>query len=156
MIHGHGTSQGVYFPNAGTRMAEDTAILLSPATIDRFILPTIQRGAALFGGTFVHFCGKHKPLLERLCRLDEVRAIDLGNPEMYDTRWVLQRCAETKTVLYSRLAVDSGEDWQHYIRRLGTWVRETGARVVLRPIVFPADREQCRVMIDLWHELTDK
>ena len=30
MIHGHGTSQGVYFPHVGTRMAEDTAIYCRP------------------------------------------------------------------------------------------------------------------------------
>jgi hypothetical protein len=154
MLHGHGTSQGVYFPHVGTRMAEDTAILLSPATIDRFILPAIQRAATRFGGAFVHFCGNHRPLLERLCQMDEVRAIDLGNPEMYDSRWLLQRCAETGTVLYSRLAAEPGEPWHDYVRRLGTLASETGARLILRPQVCPTGRDECRAMRDLWHELT--
>jgi hypothetical protein len=155
MIHGHGTSQGVYFPRTGTRMAEDTAILLSPATIERLIVPAICKAAVPFGGAFVHFCGNHRPLLERLCRLDEVHAIDLGNPEMYDTRWVLERCAESGTVLYSRLAAAPDEPWEAYIRRIGALVRETGARVILRPVVFPAERSQCRAMQELWHELTE-
>jgi hypothetical protein len=154
MIHGHGTSQGVYFPHAGTRMAEDTAILLSPTTIDRFVLPTIRKAAAAFGGTFAHFCGHHAPLLERLCRTDAVRAIDLGNPEMHDTRPLLEQCAETGTVLYSRLAAEPDEPWEPYVRRIGTLVRETGARVILRPVVFPATRDACQAMLDLWHELT--
>ena len=155
MIHGHGTSQGVYFPHAGTRMAEDTAILLSPATIDRFIVPAIQKAAATFGGAFVHFCGNHKPLLERLCQLDEVRAIDLGNPEMYDTCWLLDRCAETETILFSRLAAEPAESWQTYIRRIATLVKEIGARVILRPLIYPGERDECQAMLDLWHELTD-
>ena len=154
MIHGHGTSQGVYFPHVGTRMAEDTAILLSPSTIDRFILPTIRRATAAFGGAFVHFCGNHKPLLERLCQTDEVRAIDLGNPEMYDSRWLLECCAKTGTVLYSRLAAEPDEPWQTYVRRIGTLASETGARVILRPLVYPTVRDECQAMRDLWHELT--
>jgi hypothetical protein len=135
-------------------MAEDTAILLSPAMIDRFIVPIVRRGAAPFGGTFVHFCGKHLPLLDRMCRMPEVCAIDLGNPEMYDTRTVLEHCAATGTVLYSRLAANPGEDWQQYVRRLAGLVHQTGARVMLRPVVFPEDRAQCAAMRDLWHELT--
>jgi hypothetical protein len=156
MLHGHGTSQGVHIPTAGVRMAEDTAILLSPAMIDRFILPTVQRAAAPFGGAFVHFCGRHQPLLERLCRMEEVRAIDLGNPEMYDTRWILERCAATNTVLYSRLAAEPDEYWESYTRRIAALARETGARVILRPTVFPESREECVTMRDLWHELTDQ
>jgi hypothetical protein len=154
MLHGHGTSQGIYFPGAGTRMAEDTAILLSPRMIDRFILPTIRRAARPFGGAFVHFCGKHPALLERLCGMEEVRAIDLGNPEMYDSTRVLERCAETNTVLYSRLAADPDENWESYIRRLAEVVRQTGARVILRATIFPESREECAAMRDLWHELT--
>jgi len=155
MIHGHGTSQGVYFPVAGARMAEDTAILLSPRMIDRFILPTIRRAAAPFGGgAFIHFCGKHPAMLERLCHLDEVKALDLGNPEFYDPRWLLERCAETETVLYSRLPGEPDETWEAYVRRLAGLVRETGARVILRPLVFPESRQDCAAMQSLWHELT--
>jgi hypothetical protein len=156
MIHGHGTSQGIHFPFTGARLAEDTAILLSPATIERFVVPAIQQAAAAFGGVFVHFCGNHRPLLERLCRMDQVHAIDLGNPEMYDTRWVLEQCAQTGTVLYSRLAAEPDEPWLAYVRRIGKLVRETGARVVLRPVVFPAARDDCQTMRDLWHELTSE
>jgi len=154
MIHGHGTSQGVFFPNAGVRMAEDTATLLSPAMIERLIVPSIEKAAARFGGTFAHFCGKHTNFFEQLCRSEAVRAIDLGNPEMYDTRWLLERCAESRTVLYSRMAAEPGEGWQVYVRRLAALVRETGARVILRPLVFPAGRDECAAMRDLWHELT--
>lgn len=154
MTHGHGTSQGVVFPGAGTRVAEDTATLLSPAMIERLIIPSIEKAAAPFGGAFVHYCGKHPTLFEQLCRCPAVCAIDLGNPEAYDTRWLMERCAESRTVLHSRVAAEPGEDWETYVRRLAKLVRETGARVILRPLVFPERREDCAAMLALWHELT--
>lgn len=154
MVHGHGTPQGVYFPHAGIRLAEDSAILLSPACIERFILPAIERSADLFGGAFVHFCGLHKPLLERLCRMHLVRAVDLGNPELYDPRWVMECCAAGRTVLFSRLAALEGEHWRDYIRRLADLVRQTGVRCILRPTVFPIDRQEAADMRNMWHDLT--
>ncbi len=154
MVHGLGTEQGVYFPHAGVSMSEDTATLISPAMIQQFILPIVERAAKPFGGAFVHYCGQHKVLFEELCRMECVRAIDLGNPEMYDTRWLLERCAETGTVLYSRLAAEPQEKWEVYVRRVARIVRETGARCILRPLSFPETREQCAAMQALWHELT--
>jgi len=154
MIHGHGTPQGVYFPNAGVRISEDTSILLSPSMIERFILPLIEQATEPFGGAFVHYCGRHEAFFGQLCRLECVRAIDLGNPEMYDTRWLLQNCAETNTVLHSRIAAEPGEDWDAYTRRVAGLVKETGARCILRPLVFPDTREECASMQELWHELT--
>ncbi len=154
MIHGHGTSQGVYFPTAGIRMAEDTATLLAPDMIERFVLTPIRRAASAFGGAFVHFCGKGPQLLPLVCRLPEVRALDLGNPEMYDSRWILEQCAATGTVLYSAIAAEPDEDWRSYVRRIASLVIETGARVILRAAVFPDTRAECEDMRDLWHELT--
>ncbi|MBF0245819.1 MAG: hypothetical protein HQL31_11220, partial [Planctomycetes bacterium] len=152
MIHGHSSPQGAYFPHAGTRMAEDTATLLSPGMIERFILPSIEKGSAPFGGAFIHFCGHHLPLFKALCAMDCVKAIDLGNPEMYATRELLKICAETDTVLYSRVAAEIGEDWRTYTLRISAMVRDTGARVILRPLAFGADRETCTEMRNLWHE----
>jgi hypothetical protein len=73
---------------------------------------------------------------------------------MYDTRWLLELSAETDTVLYSRIAEEPGEDWDTYTRRLGRLIRETGARCILRPLVFPETRAECMDMLALWRELT--
>ena len=156
MIHGHGRPQGVHFPHAGVRTAEDTPTLLSPAMIERAIVPFIQRAVEPFGSGFLHFCGHHPFLFERMCGLDLIRAIDLGNPEKYDTRWLLDRCAETDTVLFSMLGAEDGETWEVYVRRIAGLVRETGARCILQPCVFPQSREECSAMRDLWHELTER
>ena len=154
MIHGHGTSQGVFFPEGGTRAAEDTAILLSPAMIRRFVMPFLRRSLEPFGGGFVHFCGLHRPLFEELCQCPEVLALDLGNPEKYDSRWILEHCAASGTVFYSRLPALDGEKALAYVRRLGTLVRETKARVILRAKVPPGSREEAFEMLALWRELT--
>jgi hypothetical protein len=73
---------------------------------------------------------------------------------MYDSGWILKQCAKTGTVLYSRLAAEPGETWEPYTRRLAALVRQTGARVILRPVVFPENRDECAAMLDLWHEFT--
>jgi hypothetical protein len=154
MVHGHATPQGVYFPHAGIRISEDTATLVSPASIERFVLPMIERAAIPFGGAFLHYCGRHPAFFEMLCRMPCVRAIDLGNPEMYDTRRLMEQCAATGTVLYSRLAAEPGEDWRDYTQCLGALVRETGVRCILRPLVYPSSWEECLEMKELWHDCT--
>ncbi len=156
MIHGHGCPEGLYFPEAGIRLCEDTATLLSPAAIERLVLPTVEKAAAEFGGIFLHYCGKHARLFEMLTAMSCVKAIDLGNPESYDTRWLLQRCEETGTVLHSRLPAEPDESWEDYVRRLGNLVHETGARVVLRATLRPESQPEAQAMCDLWHELTNR
>lgn len=153
MIHGHGTAQGIHFPHAGVRTSEDTAILFSPATIEEIILPVIERSVAPFGGAFAHFCGRCECLFERLCHSPWIRAIDL-QPGMHDLTWLLERCAETGTVLYSRVEGLPGESWEGYVRRIGGQVQTTGARCILRATVYPSDRSECAAMANLWHNLT--
>lgn len=154
MVHGHGTPQGLYFPNAGVRLSEDTPTLLSPAMIDEFVIPYMRKAAAPFGGAFVHYCGRHNYLYEKILDCDFVRAIDLGNPEMYETQWLLDKCAKTATVFYGKLAALDGEKWPDYIKRIASSVKSTGARCVLRPQVFPTQRNECAEMLDMWHRLT--
>lgn len=154
MIHGHGTSQGVYFPTAGSRCSEDTVTLISPDMIETVVLPQLKQIAETFGGLFVHFCGRHPSLLEQLCSLEAVRAIDLGNPEYHDTRKFMECCAATGTVLHSRVASLPGEGWDAYACRLAGLARETGARLILRPTVFPGTREEAKDLLAFWHENT--
>ncbi len=154
MVHGHGTEQGVYFPNAGVRYCEDTATLLSPRMIEETVMPAAMRTIHPFDGAFVHFCGKHQSLYEQFCRSPLVKAIDLGNTELYDLHWLLERCAETSTVYHSRVAEKEDEDWRSYITRIAEAVRDTGARCILRPTVFPETCQECQDMLNLWHDLT--
>ena len=156
MIHGHGTPQGVYFPTAGTRISEDTVTLVSPKMVDKFILPYLERSVEVFGGGFVHYCGYHETLFESLCRSPHIRAIDLGNSDMHDLRHLFECCAETGTVLCSRVAALDGENWREYVRRVTGLIQETGARCILRPMAAPENRDECAEMLELWHEGTIK
>jgi hypothetical protein len=160
MIHGHGTEQGVYFPESGVRISEDTPAMIAPEQIDRFVMGSIEKCTDEFGKIFLHYCGSHESFFEKLCRSDVVSAIDLGNPESYDTRWLFKTCAEANTILYSRLAPTEEEtrdgDWQAYTKRLAGLVNETGARCILRPLVFPQNRDECEEMLEMWHELTEQ
>lgn len=155
MIHGHGTSQGVFFPHAGVRQAEDTATLVSPRMIAQFNLPAVTAAAEPFGnGAFIHWCGRHEALAEQLTGLPCVRAIDLGNPEMYELDELFSLCSRTDTVVYSRLAAKPGEDWRGYLERIGAAVRRHRVRVILRPLIIPKDRSEAADMVRCWHDLT--
>jgi hypothetical protein len=83
-----------------------------------------------------------------------VKAIDLGNSEMYDLGWLLGHCAATETVLYSRVAALPDESWPAYVERVAGLIRETGARCIVRPMVYPGSRAECLEMLDMWHTLT--
>ena len=153
MIHGHGTEQGVYFPHAGVRVSEDSATLFSPETVADVIMPYVVRAAEPFGGAFAHFCGRHESLFEQLCASPLICAIDT-QPGMHEAQWMFERCGESGTALYSRVAAQPGEGWEAYTRRMAGLVREAGARCILRPMVYPTRRNECAAMRDLWHELT--
>ena len=114
----------------------------------------MQRCIDRFGGVFVHYCGRHQALFDQLAVLPGVKAIDLGNPESYDVRRLMEIGSTTDTVLYSRLAPEGDEDWRAYTERLAGLVADTGARLILRPGLFPDSLQACREMLDLWHERT--
>lgn len=154
MAHGHSTPNGVYFSKAGVRISEDTATMISPRMVREFVLPYTERAVAPWSACFVHYCGHHEFIFESLCKMPQVRGIDLGNPEMYDATWLLQKCGESGTVLFSPLPAKENETWKEYLRRLAAVRKETGARMILRPAVYPETREECAEMLDLWHELT--
>jgi len=154
MIHGHATEQGIYFPHAGARLSEDSAILLPPEMIEQLIIPNVKQASQPFGGAFLHYCGYHPTLFTQLTALPEVKAIDLGNPEKYDTQWLLEQCSKTGTILYSRIVEEPDETWEKYIDRIGKLTARTGARVILRPMVFPESRDECLEMLEHWHYLT--
>jgi len=154
MFHGHGTEQGVFFPHCGIRISEDAPTMISPEMIDRFVIDRIEKCGELFGGIFMHYCGKHDYFFEKLCSLESVKAIDLGNPETYNTRWLFDCCAKTNTVLYSRINALENERWDQYIQRLAKLANDTGARCILRPLAFPSEKHLCREMLDIWHQLT--
>ena len=116
--HGHALSRGIYMRKGGTRISEDSATLISPQQIDEFVIPYDQKALEVFGGGFVHFCGKHDYLLESFLKLDKVRAVNLGNPEMYDFDITMQKFIDYKKCYFGLWPKMGKENLDEYINRM--------------------------------------
>ncbi len=119
--HGHAMAQGIWMRNGGARVSEDTPTLLSPAHIDEFVLPYDQQALAAFGGGFIHFCGKNEYLLDAFLQMEQVRVINLGNPEMYDADRVMALALGTSTTYFGpwpRLADETPHQYCARMRML--------------------------------------
>jgi len=116
--HGHALVRGIYMRNGGTRISEDSATLLSPEHIDEFVIPYDRRALEAFGGGFVHYCGKHDYLLTSFLNLNEVRAINLGNPEMYNFDITMQKFIEYKKCYFGLWPKEDSETLEGYIHRM--------------------------------------
>ncbi len=116
--HGHALSRGIYMRNGGTRISEDSATLISPQHIDEFVIPYDQKALEAFGGGFIHFCGKNDYLLESYLKLDNVRAVNLGNPEMYDFDTTMQKFIGYKKCCFGLWPKMEKENLEEYINRM--------------------------------------
>ncbi len=116
--HGHALVRGIYMSNGGTRISEDSATLLSPRHIDEYVIPYDKQALRVFGGGFVHYCGKHDYLLEAYLQLEEVRAINLGNPERYDFYTTMEKFLEHKKVYFGLWPKEELEVIESYIKRI--------------------------------------
>ena len=125
--HGHALARGIYMRNGGTRISEDSATLISPKHIDEFVIPYDKKALNAFGGGFVHFCGKNDYLLESFLKLKEVRAINLGNPEMYDFDTTMQKFIDYKKCYFGLWPKKNKETLEEYIRRMRE-VTDSGTR----------------------------
>ena len=116
--HGHALSRGIYMRNGGTRISEDSATLISPQQIDEFVIPYDQKALEAFGGGFIHFCGKNDYLLESYLKLDKVRAVNLGNPEMYDFDTIMKKFINYKKCYFGLWPKMGKENLDEYINRM--------------------------------------
>jgi len=116
--HGHALSRGIYLRNGGARISEDSATLISPRHIDKFVIPYDKKALEAFGGGFVHFCGKNDYLLESFLNLNEVRAINLGNPEMYNFDITMQKFVKYRKCYFGLWPKEDNEPLEGYIHRM--------------------------------------
>jgi len=116
--HGHALVRGIYMRNGGTRISEDSATLLSPEHIDEFVIPYDRRALEAFGGGFVHYCGKHDYLLESYLQLEKVRAVNLGNPEMYDFDITMRKFEDYGKCYFGLWPKEDKETLEEYIYRM--------------------------------------
>ena len=116
--HGHALARGIYMANGGTRISEDSATLLSPQHIDEFVIPYDRQALQAFGGGFIHYCGKHLYLLEAYLKLQEVRAINFGNPESYNFEETMEKFLNYQKVYFGVWPKKDQETAEEYIYRI--------------------------------------
>lgn len=155
MLHGHGMKCGVWFPDTGLRISEDSCTLISGQMIDDFCLPYIKKAVEPFGRGFMHFCGKHEPFLERVCRMPEISTVNLGNPEMYDLDALFSLMGKTKTVYFGHFALFKEESAETYLERLAHYCGKHGAKLILISEYRPKDSDEKKKLVARWHELTN-
>lgn len=153
MVHGHGMPIGVWFPDTGARISEDSATLISEQMIRTFCLPFIRRAARPFGRLFLHYCGHHPGFLKAVCDLEEISTLNLGNPEAYDLEELFSLCGSSHTVYLGHLPLLDGEDGESYLERLADLVGRHHTRVILVSGYQPAGREEKSGLVRLWHRL---
>ena len=154
MVHGHGMPIGVWFPDTGARISEDSATLISDGMIREFCLPFIERAAKSFGRLFMHYCGYHPGFLQMLCQMEEISTLNLGNPEMYDLEELFSLCGRSGTVYFGHLPLLEGEDGESYLERLADLCRRHQTRLILVSEVHPQGSEEKSAMVKRWHSLT--
>jgi hypothetical protein len=154
MIHGHGMPVGVWFPNTGARISEDSATLISDDMIRAFCLPFIARAAKPFNRLFMHYCGHHPGLLRMVCEMPEISTLNLGNPEMYDLEEVFSLCGRYDTVYFGHLPLRDGEDGPSYLERLADLCSRHKTRLILVSNYHPQGDQEKAAMVKLWHGLT--
>jgi hypothetical protein len=151
--HGHALVRGIYMRNGGTRISEDSATLISPKHIDEFVIPYDKKALNAFGGGFVHFCGENDYLLESFLKLDEVRAINLGNPEMYDFDITMQKFVDYRKCYFGLWPKEESETLEEYIFRIkqATDGGRRGLILHFDEAMFP--EYSCQDILQKWKEI---
>jgi hypothetical protein len=153
MLHGHGMPSGVWFPDTGARISEDSCTLLSPAHLRAFCLPYLERITETYPSLFLHFCGRHEDFLALMANRPWISTLNLGNPELYDLEDLFGLCGRTGTVYFGHFGKGRRESHEAYLERMAGLAQRHGAGLILvAPPV--AEKERCRRLRELWHELT--
>jgi len=152
-FHGHALSRGIYMRNGGTRISEDSATLISPRQIDEFVIPYDRKALEEFGGGFIHFCGKNEYLLDSYLKLNKVRALNLGNPEMYNFEKTMQKFMDNEKCYFGLWPRKDEESLEKYIKRMKN-ITKGGKRGLLLHFdedMFP--EYSCQDILKKWEEV---
>lgn len=151
--HGHALSRGIYMRNGGTRISEDSATLISPRHIDKFVIPYDEKALEAFGGGFIHFCGKNDYLLASFLSLNKVRAINLGNPEMYNFDITMQKFVKYRKCYFGLWPKEDSETLEGYIHRMkrATDGGKRGLILHFDEVMFPEC--SCQDILQKWRKI---
>ena len=176
MLHGHGMPSGVWFPDIGARISEDSCTLISGDAIREFCVPYLEEAAQSFGGLFLHFCGHHMDFLRLSCGSSWARVLNLGNPESFDLNEVFSLCGKSGTVYFGHIDLADEEDDDDYLERMAETAgrNKAGLILVAPPVRYTGNAvsdveieltedgtpdisiDRCRRLRERWHDLTAK
>ena len=140
----------------GMKFSEDTSTLLSPAHIDEFTLPSLNRVLDYTGGGYVHFCGDNKQLLEICINTEKVRGVNFGNPERFNMEEVLSRLAKAGKVYYGGIPKKEDEDLKSYFGRLCKAATDSSGRCWLLLVMNASYPEQAEEIKTAWNSVNPK
>lgn len=125
----------LYMPDGGIRVVDDCSVLLSTEHFCEFVKPYLIQAFSSFGGGWVHFCGKATHLLDHYLEIPEVKAINLGNPELYDSESLMNKVQKYGKALYGGWPRMAGEELDSYLRRMLDLVGKSRRGLIFKPIV---------------------
>ncbi|MHB9025093.1 MAG: hypothetical protein ACYC7E_13130 [Armatimonadota bacterium] len=139
--------------NCGVRTCEDTSTLLSPATIDEYVLPYQRQALEAFGGGYVHYCGNNDALYAAVLRNPAARGLNFGNPERHDFSKVIPQLIEAGKCYLGPLPREEDEALEAYFRRVIGYTGGTRKGLIFTPQLIEEERTDPRRVIDLWRNL---
>ncbi|HEY3418878.1 MAG TPA: hypothetical protein VGM23_18545 [Armatimonadota bacterium] len=139
--------------NCGVRACEDTSTLLSPGTIDEYVIPYQRQALEAFGGGYVHYCGDNDALYAAILRNPAVRGLNFGNPERHDFSRVIPQLIEAGKCYLGILPREEDETLEAYFRRVIGYTGGTRKGLIFTPRLTAEEVTDPRRVIDLWRSL---
>jgi len=150
-----GYSNNFYMSNSGVWSNEDTAVLLSPSQLKKFVFPYLRKAYKPFGGAIIHFCGRADYLLDSLLELPEIKGINLGEPnwqKLSYTQIMHKLLAKGKTY-YGSWPKKEREDTKSYFKRILEPLEEKKGGLVLAYSLTKEEQKNPGRVMELWRSL---
>lgn len=137
--------------NCGARCCEDSTTLLSPE-LAGLAVPYLKEAVKPFS-CWIHFCGNGLHIMKIYLELEEVKAVNLGNPEMYHWPAIMKGILDAQKIYYGQVSRDDGETLSAYFRRVLSPLERKG-NLIFQPIL--REGEGAGEAIAIWHQLQDE
>ena len=147
----------LFISGNATKVVDDCNVMLSPAHWKRFVKPRISECFEYFGTGWYHSCGHFPEKLDLLLEIPHLRAINFGNPEMWDQDDAVKRIIRSGKIYYGAWCRKPDEKLEDYLRRalLATGGEKKGLIIFLHETHGQTLPHPEKIM-ELWHKLQDQ
>lgn len=153
--HGHGMSYGIYMSKGGTRISDDTPVLLSPQHIKEFVPAYDSQILTSFSGGWIHYCGYNMSLMEEIMSMNEIRGINLGNPEKWGPKEFMKMILDHGKFYFGSWKRNDNESLSSYFRRIIGYLDDRRGLILL---LEPANLRMGEVKhaVSVWRKIQDE